>query len=111
MIPLQLPPQRGSRGGRVFNWEVPETERLHASARKALATLKHLQGAVRARAKLAEVLEWLEGEADPAELLRVRALMDEAVDEVLDVLEPERTRYLTRILEMRAALQGVAEEA
>jgi hypothetical protein len=53
----------------------PETEELHASARKALATL-----------------------------------MDEAVDELLDVLEPERTRFLTRILEMRAVLQEVAGE-
>lgn len=88
----------------------PETEALHASARKALATLKHHQGALHARRRLAEVAAWLDSGRDQAELPQISALMDEAVDEMLDVLEPERTKYLTRILEMRAALQELAEE-
>ena len=89
----------------------PETEEMQASARKALAALKHHQGALHARQKLAEVSAWLESDADPEELPRMRVLMDEAVDEMLDVAEPERTKFLTRILEMREALRELAEES
>lgn len=86
----------------------PDTEALHAAASKALRTLKHHQGLVGAKRKIVQafgLLELEEIEGLPEETYaECERLLDEARDDALDVLEPERTSLMTKIAGVQEAL-------
>ena len=46
---------------------------------------------------------------DPETLRRITALADEATDHLLDALEPERSKVMTTVAGIRAAIRKVAE--
>lgn len=83
-----------------------ETTAMHEAARKALRALKHHDGAFQAREKLKE-LERLLDEAREENRERMTALMDEVVDHLLDVGEPERTRLMLVVTLLRDDLRDM----
>jgi hypothetical protein len=92
----------------------PETEDLHQSASAALRTLRHHQGAVHCQKVLKTIIETVETPGftpDPDELRGLLAKTEEAVDHLLDVMEPERTRFMTKLVEMRDRLRQLLDKA
>lgn len=90
--------------------KTPLTATMRKKAAEALRTLRHHQGAWKAKQCL------LQGQAlmvddgfldDPAIHGRIAALTTEARDHLLDVLEPERTRLMASIAEVRKMLKAL----
>lgn len=81
-------------------------ENIQTAARTALATLKHRRAVVQTRDKLeaaSKILDALSVSSPAEELRRLHVLRSEAVDLTLDMLEPERTRFMK-------GLAGLAED-
>jgi len=75
----------------------PDTEDMQNKARAALKTLKHHQGAWHAMQALQKGQALIEAPRDlhDSELFaRLAALASEAIDHLLDVQEPDRTRIM-----------------
>lgn len=86
----------------------PATDEMRKAAQGALKTLKHRLGVVHAIAKLVEGEKLMdESEAD---FVRIHALVDGAVDDLLDVMEPDRTRLMKRVLDLREWVQEFKEQ-
>lgn len=86
----------------------PETDAMRKAAQGALKTLKHRLGVVHAIAKLVEGEQLMdEPEAD---FDRIYALVEGAVDDLLDVMEPDRTRLMKRVLELQESVRKFKED-
>ena len=75
----------------------PDTADMQRQARAALKALKHHQGAwlgMQALKKGQALMEDPHEPCDPDLMARLEALAREAVDHLLDVQEPERTRIM-----------------
>ena len=90
----------------------PETADMHRAAAAALRTLKHHQGAWKAMNALQEATQLANpaaGRITDETLRRIRVLTDGASDDLLDTLEPERTRLMTQITLIRGIVQAFGE--
>ncbi len=87
----------------------PETDEMRKAAQAALKSLKHRIGVLHALAKLEEADKILEKSAEIPEddLPHLNALVDGAVDDLLDVMEPERTRIMGMVLELQAVCRRI----
>ena len=81
----------------------PDTAEMQQAARRALATLKHHQGAWHAKCLLEQAQDMFHRAGEESlDLERMEALMTEAIDHLLDVHEPERSKFMavaTKMLE------------
>lgn len=86
-----------------------DTAEMHKSAAAALRMLKHRQGALHAMKLLSQVAALGEGEEPAASevLARVKTLMAEATDHLLDVLEPERTKFINEVAALRERIAEI----
>ena len=94
--------------------ENPETTQLRASAGLALRKLKHYQGTWLAGELLLQargVIDENRHDLEPADLRRMLALTDEASDHLLDVMEPDRTRFMTMITELREMIRRLVKKS
>ncbi len=85
----------------------PDTAEMHQAAQAALRTLKHHQGAWKAKQALEQAIQLLDpatGTPGATTLRRLHALADEASDHLLDTQEPERTRLMGSITAIRSML-------
>jgi hypothetical protein len=90
--------------------EGPDTADMQQAARRALAMLKHHQGAWHAKRLLEEAQGLFDrAEGEPLDLGRMEALMSEAIDHLLDVQEPERSRFMAVATGMREKVRGLRE--
>ena len=90
----------------------PETAEMHRAATAALRTLKHHQGAWKAMKAVQEAAQLANPAAGPITdetLRRIRTLTDGASDDLLDTLEPERSRLMTQITLIRSIVQAFDE--
>lgn len=90
----------------------PDTQEMHKAAAAALRTLKHHQGAWKAMQALQEatlLANPATGTITDATLDRIRVLTDTASDELLDTLEPERTRLMTQITRIRGIVTSLED--
>ncbi len=87
----------------------PETAEMRERAGKALATLKHFGGIAAALRKLKEG-ERLMHESVPEHREQIAVLLAEAMDELLDVMEPERARFIKVTMALQAHLQSLAAD-
>lgn len=88
-----------------------DTADMHQKAAAALRVLKHHQGAWNAMQALLQSQALMDEASDlrePDTLRRLRILADEATDHLLDVLEPDRTRLMTRIAGVREMIAKIA---
>ncbi|MCX6839226.1 MAG: hypothetical protein NTX35_15660 [Verrucomicrobia bacterium] len=91
----------------------PDTAVVHQAAQAALRTLKHHQGAWKAKQALEQAIQLLDpatGAHDATTLRRLHALADEASNHLLDTQEPERTRLMGSITAIRAAIHSLNTE-
>lgn len=92
--------------------ENDDTTEMRQKAAAALRVLKHHQGAWNAMQALLQSQTLMDEETDirePDTLRRLRTLADEATDHLLDVIEPDRTRLMLRIAEVREMIRKMAE--
>ena len=87
--------------------DTPDTTAMREAAGKALQTLKHHQGAYHAKERLREAEALMEA-MDAAHLPRISELVDEAVDHTLDIMEPERTKFMKAITSIQSELRRLA---
>ncbi len=90
-----------------------DTEDMQKAADAALRTLRHHQGAWKAKQALEQSVALMEKDdfGDNADMLRRSlALTEEAIDHVLDVMEPERTRLMARCTGMQTEIRRLLSE-
>lgn len=85
----------------------PDTEDMQRSAKAALKTLKHHQGAWHAMQALKRCVDLKEqpGLSREELLTQMAALASEAIDHLLDVDEPERSRLMARTTAIQDAIR------
>ncbi len=92
----------------------PDTEEMHAAARKALATLKHHQGAWHCKRLLQECLDAMGAPdfgGEPEDYVQLLAKTEEARDCLLDVQEPERSRFVEKVTRLRDEMERMMGRA
>lgn len=90
----------------------PDTQEMHKAAALALRTLKHHQGAWKAMQALEEATHLANpanGPITDESLRRIRTLTDGASDDLLDTLEPERTRLMSQITLIRSIVTSLED--
>ena len=88
----------------------PENETLQALARKALDATRHSAALHRSQQCILEVRDALgrpEELATVQSIRRLTALLEEAMDHMLDVNEPHRTRMMAQLLALREHVNGL----
>lgn len=91
----------------------PDSEAMHQTAAEGLRTLKHHLGERKAMQAIHEATQLANPAAGPitdATLHRIRVLTDQASDDLLDTLEPERTHLMTQITLIRSIVTAFDEE-
>ncbi len=90
----------------------PATADMHTAAQAALRTLKHHQGVWKSFEALQVAIQLTNpahGAITDESLRRIRSLTDQASDDLLDTLEPERTRLMTQISVIRDIVKQLEE--
>ena len=90
----------------------PETEELHKQARAGLDILRHHRGVMLCKESVKRIMEVVRAAdfiPDPAELRRMIAQADEAMDHLLDVREPERSRMMATLVSVRDNLREILD--
>jgi len=81
---------------------------LRLAALAGMVAIRRHEALMRVRNHLVQLraeLPRLTKDSSPAELRRLSALVDEAVDLTLDVWEPERTAFMEQLLPLQAMLR------
>ena len=88
----------------------PENEAMQAMARQAREATRHSAALHRSQQCMLEVSDAFgrpEELASVAGIRRLAALIEEAMDHMLDVQEPHRTRMMTQLLALREHVNGL----
>ena len=90
-----------------------DTGDMHKAASAALRTLRHHQGAWKAKQAFIQAQDLMEEDGftrNPDVLRSILALNEEAIDHLLDVLEPERTHFMAKFTSIQADIRRMLAE-
>ena len=90
----------------------PDTEQMHANARTMLQTLKHHEALTQAEKRMLEagaILKEPIADWDETTPRRLNALVEESMDHLLDVQEPERTALMKTAMGLQEMMRRIPE--